>query len=74
MLTDSYVSKRVSRLFRVLRPITCDRVIAETQQIRDQRESHLRKEVTMVIIGIIACSLFLVAIWRVNVKDEISNS
>ena len=41
--------------------------------MRDQRESHVTKEVTMIIIGMIVCSLFLVAVWRVNVKDEISN-
>jgi len=53
--------------------MACDRVIAETQPIRDQRESNVRKEAIMIIIGLILCSLFLVAIWRVNVKDEISN-
>lgn len=56
-----------------LRPMACDGIIAETQPIRDQCESNVRKEATMIIIGLILCSLFLVAIWRFNVKDEISN-
>jgi hypothetical protein len=29
--------------------------------------------VMMIIAGMILCSLFLVAVWRVNLKDDIRN-
>jgi hypothetical protein len=39
---------------------------------RSWKRGKLHQRIAMTIIGLIICAMFLIAVWRVSIQDEIS--